>query len=236
MPCRSVSAIPPLIATPDCRSDCYAAGMPRHIYFDLDGTLTDPYEGITQCILYALDELGFPHPTHDYLFNCIGPSLYITFPDLVGADLTPRAIELYRERFNDVGWLENVPYAGIHEALARIAATDCSMFVATAKPRIAANRIIEHFEMSQYFQKVYGCELDGTRSNKADLLSFAIDENPDAVSRTMIGDRKHDLIGATANNMIPVGVSYGYGSAEELETAGAVSIAASPRELADLFT
>lgn len=210
--------------------------MPSHLYFDLDGTLTDPFEGITQCILYALDELGFPHPTHDYLFSCIGPPLYTTFPEMVGEDLTPRAIDLYRERFNDIGWLENVPYAGIHEALAAISTTDCVMFVATAKPRIAAKRIIEHFDMGQYFEKVYGCELDGTRSNKADLLGFAIDENPGATSLTMIGDRKHDLIGATANNMIPVGVSYGYGSVEELEIAGAVSIAAAPGELPALLT
>ncbi|MCH7830900.1 MAG: HAD hydrolase-like protein [Proteobacteria bacterium] len=209
--------------------------MPSHFYFDLDGTLTDPYEGITKCILYALDELGFPHPTDDYLFNCIGPSLYITFPEMVGEELTPRAIELYRERFNDVGWLENVPYEGIHDALAKIATTDCVMFVATAKPRIAASRIIEHFDMGRYFAKVYGCELDGTRANKADLLSFAIDENPGAVSRTMIGDREHDLIAATANHMIPVGVSYGYGSVEELEIAGAASIAASPGELPGLL-
>lgn len=210
--------------------------MPRHVYFDLDGTLTDPYEGITQCILYALDKLDFPHPTHEYLFGCIGPSLYVTFPELVGDDLTPRAIELYRERFNDIGWLENVPYEGIHDALAEIAATDCVLFVATAKPRIAASRIIEHFDMGQYFEKVYGCELDGTRSDKADLLGFAIAENPAAKSRTMIGDRKHDLIGAMANNMIPVGVSYGYGSIEELEIAGAVSIAAAPKELPALLT
>ena len=100
---------------------------------------------------------------------------------------------------------------------------------------VAANRIIEHFDMGRYFAKVYGCELDGTRANKADLLSFAIDENPGAVSRTMIGDREHDLIAATANHMIPVGVSYGYGSVEELEIAGAASIAASPGELPGLL-
>ncbi len=205
--------------------------MPTHVYFDLDGTLTDPYEGITKCILYALDKLGFPHPTDEYLFSCIGPSLYVTFPEMVGEELTPQAIDLYRERFNDVGWLENVPYDGIHDALAAIADSGCTLFVATSKPRIAAGRIVEYFELGRYFEKVYGCELDGTRSNKADLLKYAIGENPQASSRTMIGDRKHDLIGAIANGIRPVGVSYGYGSLEELDAAGASAIARTPAEI-----
>ena len=206
-------------------------GEPTHVYFDLDGTLTDPYVGITQCILYALDKLGFPHPSDEYLHSCIGPSLYVTFPELVGEELTPRAVDLYRERFDDVGWLENKPYDGIHEALASVADSGCLLYVATSKPRIAASRIVEHFEMSRYFEKVYGCELDGTRSNKADLLKYAIGENPDASSRTMIGDRKHDLIGALANGIRPVGVSYGYGSPDELRAAGATAIANSPAEI-----
>jgi phosphoglycolate phosphatase len=205
--------------------------VPAHVYFDLDGTLTDPYEGITQCILYALDKLGFPHPTDEYLHSCIGPSLYETFPEMVGKELTPRAIDLYRERFNEVGWQENIPYDGIHDALAAVADAGCVLFVATAKPRIAAGRIVEHFEMGKYFRKVYGCELDGTRSNKADLLKYAISENPHASARTMIGDRKHDLIGAIANGIRPVGVSYGYGSTEELNAAGATAIASSPADI-----
>ena len=114
--------------------------MPTHVYFDLDGTLTDPYEGITKCILFALDELGFPHPSDDYLHSCIGPPLYDTFPEMVGEDLTRKAVELYRERFNDVGWLENKPYDGLHDALAAVADTHCALYVATSNPRIAAAR------------------------------------------------------------------------------------------------
>ena len=209
--------------------------MPTHVYFDLDGTLTDPYVGITQCILYALDKLGFPHPSDEYLYSCIGPSLYVTFPELVGEELTPKAIDLYRERFNDVGWLENIPYDGIHDALAAVADSGCVLYVATSKPHIAASRIVEHFEMGQFFEKVYGCELDGTRSNKADLLKYAVNENPHASSRTMIGDRKHDLIGAIANGIRPVGVSYGYGSPGELHAAGATAIANSPAEIPEII-
>ena len=209
--------------------------MATHVYFDLDGTLTDPYEGISKCILYALDELGFPHPSHEYLLSCIGPPLYDTFPDMVGQELTLRAIDLYRERFNDVGWRENKVYDGICDALAEIFARGHTMFVATSKPWPAAEKIVEHFEMRQYFEEVYGSELDGTRSNKVELLRYAIGRTPTVKSRTMIGDRKHDLIGALKNDMRPIGVSYGYGSAEELNNAGAVSIAASPADLPGLI-
>ena len=205
--------------------------MPTHVYFDLDGTLTDPYEGITKCFLYALDKLGFPHPSEEYQLSCIGPPLYETFPPLVGEELTRKAVDLYRERFDEIGWLENIPYDGIHDALASVADSGSVLYVATSKPRIAAGRIIEHFEMGQYFERVFGCELDGTRSNKTDLLAYALDENPAASSRTMIGDRKHDLIGAIANGIRPIGVSYGYGSTDELTAAGAIGIADSPGEI-----
>ncbi len=209
--------------------------MANHVYFDLDGTLTDPFEGITKCILYALDQLGFPHPSDEYLHSCIGPPLYDTFPELVGDELTLKAIDLYRERFDELGWLENKPYDGIHDALAAVTNSGCVLFVATSKPRIAARRIVDHFEMAQYFEKVYGCELDGTRAKKTELLKFAIDENPQASSRTMIGDRKHDLIGAIANDIKPIGVSYGYGSYDELTAAGATAIAAAPAELPEII-
>lgn len=205
--------------------------MPAHIYFDLDGTLTDPYEGITKCILYALDRLGAPHPGEDFLRNCIGPPLYDTFPQLVGEELTLAAVDLYRERFNDVGWQENKLYDGILEALAAIRVSGNTLFVATSKPRLQAKRIVEHFAIGEFFETVYGCELDGTRSKKTELLGYAIAENPGALARTMIGDRKHDVIGAIANSMRPVGVAYGYGSREELTTAGAVAIVNTPAAL-----
>jgi phosphoglycolate phosphatase len=210
------------------------ADMPGHVYFDLDGTLTDPYEGITKCILYALDELGFPRPDDDYLYGCIGPPLWDTFPELVGEELTRDAVALYRERFVDVGWKENKPYDGIHDALENIASAGHTLFVATAKPHMHAARIIEHFGMGDYIHNVYGSELDGTRATKAELLKFAMDKNPGNASRIMIGDRRHDLAGAIANNLEPIGVAWGYGSIEELEAAGASAIAQAPAELVDI--
>ncbi len=209
--------------------------MTTHVYFDLDGTLTDPYEGITKCILHALDKLGFPHPDDEYLYSCIGPPLWDTFPELVGKDLTRKAVDLYRERFVDVGWRENQPYEGIHDALESIASAGHAMFVATAKPHVHAARIIEHFGMGKFIHNVYGSELDGTRGTKTDLLRFALERNPGAERHIMIGDRKHDLIGAVANDMTPIGVAWGYGSIEELEAAGATAIAERPANLPDLL-
>lgn len=210
--------------------------MTTHVYFDLDGTLTDPYEGITKCILYALDELGFPHPDDDYLYSCIGPPLWDTFPELVGEALTKKAVDLYRERFIDVGWQENKPYEGIVDALHAVADAGYLLFVATAKPHMHAARIVEHFGMGEFFSTVYGSELDGTRASKGELLEFAIERNPGATRRIMVGDRKHDLIGAVNNAMTPIGVAYGYGSVEELEKAGATAIANSPADLPLILT
>ena len=205
--------------------------MLRHIYFDLDGTLTDPYEGITKCILYALDELGFPHPDDDYLYSCIGPPLWDTFPELVGQELTRKAVDLYRERFIDIGWQENELYDGILEALESIASAGHTLFVATAKPHMHAARIINHFGMGDFFHNVYGSELDGTRATKTELLEFAIEKNPGTVERIMIGDRRHDLLGAINNGMTPIGVAWGYGSVDELEQAGATRIVEYPGTL-----
>ena len=209
--------------------------MRTDLYFDLDGTLTDPYEGITRCILYALEELGFPRPSDDYLYSCIGPPLYDTFPELVGPDLTLEAIDLYRERFVEVGWQENEPYDGILDVLETLAGAGHRLFVATSKPHLHAKKIVDHFGMGQFIDTVYGCELDGTRANKVELLEYAIGKNPGDAHRCMIGDRKHDLIGAIANDMRPVGVAYGYGSVEELTLAGASAIAATPADLPGLL-
>jgi phosphoglycolate phosphatase len=209
--------------------------MPAHLYFDLDGTLTDPYEGITKCILYALDELGFPRPDEEYLYSCIGPPLWDTFPELVGDELTPKAVELYRERFVEVGWQENRPYDGIHDVLEAAAVAGDLLLVATAKPHMHAAKIIEYFGMGDFFDNVYGSELDGTRATKTDLLRFAIDRNAGNVERVMIGDRKHDLAGAIANDMTPIGVAWGYGSLAELDQAGATAVVRTPEELSKLL-
>jgi phosphoglycolate phosphatase len=139
---------------------------------------------------------------------------------------------LYRERFSDVGLFENEAYGEIKDTLSAIAATRQRMFVATSKPAVYANRIIDHFGLRPYFERVFGSELDGTRVDKRDLLRYALDEtNVDPRSAIMIGDRSHDVVGARTNGMTAIGVLYGYGSETELRNAGAHHICAAHPEL-----
>ena len=208
--------------------------MSYNVYIDLDGTLTDPYEGITKCICYALERMGIPVPNDEEMRTFIGPPLLDTFAPLVGEELAPKALEHYRERFSDVGWLENIPYDGIHGALEALTGAGHRCFVATTKPHVYARRIVEHFEMSQYFGNVYGSELDGTRTDKTELLQYAQAERSVRRESIMIGDRHHDMVGAANNGLRAIGVTYGYGSAEELRAAGAESLAASPQDLPGL--
>ncbi len=208
--------------------------MPGNVYIDLDGTLTDPYEGISKCICYALERMGFPLPGDAQLRSFVGPPLLDTFTPLVGEELAPKALEHYRERFSDVGWLENIPYDGIHDALEALTEAGNRCFVATTKPHVFARRIVEHFEMAQYFSDVYGSELDGTRTDKTELLEYAQAKRSVKRESTMIGDRYHDIIGAANNGLRGIGVTYGYGSAEELTAAGAECLAASPQDLPGL--
>jgi len=210
--------------------------MPMHIYFDLDGTLTDPFEGITKSILYALERLDAAPPNEEKLRDFIGPPLQVTFAELLGADQAGRALALYRERFADVGWRENVPYEGIHEALEILQSAGNTLFVATTKPWIFAEKIVDHFAMGNYFTAVFGSELDGTRVDKSELLRWALPQNPTGRSATMVGDRRHDIIGALDNGMDALGVSYGYGSVEELTSSGAGQIVHTPSDLPTVLT
>jgi phosphoglycolate phosphatase len=202
-------------------------------FFDLDGTLTDPKSGITRCIQYALERLGFPVPSQDDLVWCIGPPLHASMKKFVGTDeLAHRAVELYRERFRDVGLYENAVYAGIEETLAKVAAGGRRLFVATSKPKVYADRIVEHFGLGGLFEHVFGSELDGTRTDKADLLAYALSESEvDPARAIMIGDRSHDIVGARKNGMKAIGVLYGYGSLAELTDAGADHLCAAHPDL-----
>lgn len=203
------------------------------IFFDLDGTLTNPKPGITRSIQYALERMSLAVPSEDELTWCIGPPLHASLQKLAGsAELADRALLLYRERFADIGLFENEAYAGIIDTLTAIAATSQRMFVATSKPAAYATRIVDHFGLKSYFERVFGSELDGTRVDKRDLLRYALDEtNVAPGSAIMIGDRSHDVIGARTNGMTAIGVLYGYGSEAELRDAGAHHICAAHPEL-----
>ena len=205
------------------------------IFFDLDGTLTDPKTGITQSINYALTGLGFARQDNDELTWCIGPPLLESFEKLVGDTLATEALALFRERFSEVGWQENAIYPGIVATLQQLTEANQSLYVATSKPFVYAEKIIRHFKMDRYFLRIFGSELDGTRARKGELLRFALSEIEPVARATMIGDREHDIFGAKANRIRSVGVTYGYGSKNELQTAGADVIVNSPGELIRQF-
>lgn len=205
------------------------------IFFDLDGTLTDPKPGITRSIQYALGKLDRPIPPADELTWCIGPPLHGSLKKLLGTDdLADRALLLYRERFADVGLYENEVYPGIEDTLSTLARSGRRMLVATSKAHIYAERIIDHFKLRVYFERVFGAELDGTRSDKTELLGHALQSmRIDPSQAMMIGDRSFDMVGARNNGMTAVGVLYGYGSEAELRDAGAHYLCATPQGLLD---
>jgi len=205
------------------------------IFFDLDGTLTDPKPGITRSIQHALRKLDRAVPSEDDLTWCIGPPLRASFVQLLGGEeFADRGVELYRERFADTGLYENAVYPGIEATLSALQAVGLSLFVATSKPRVFAERIIDHFGLRSYFAQVFGSELDGTRVDKGHLLAYALEETGvDPARAVMIGDRSHDIVGAAKNAIRAIGVTYGYGSASELTDAGAASLCASPEDVLD---
>ena len=206
------------------------------IFFDLDGTLTDPKIGITGSIQYALGKLNMPVPTQDELTWCIGPPLRASFVALLGGEEhADRGVELYRERFNTIGLFENALYDDIVPVLASLHGSGRKLYVATSKPHVFADRIIDHFGLRKYFTRVFGSELDGTRVDKSDLLRYALDETAtDPARAIMIGDRKHDVIGAANNGITAIGVIYGYGGRSELTEAGAKHLVEAPGEITTL--
>ncbi len=208
------------------------------IFFDLDGTLTNPKPGITRSIQYALRKLDRVAPSEDDLTWCIGPPLRASFATLLGdAGLAEEAVSLYRERFADIGLYENEVYGGIHDILSGLSGTGHRLFVATSKPWVYAERIIDHFEMAPYFERVFGAELDGQRSDKSELLGYAVQTaQVDPLQAIMIGDRSHDIVGARNNAMTAIGVLYGYGTEDELKAAGAHHVCATPGVLRDQLT
>jgi phosphoglycolate phosphatase len=208
-----------------------------NLLFDLDGTLTNPREGILACIKHALEELKVDSPPDRTLEAMIGPPLRESFSALLGAnhdERIDRAITLYRERFLAKGLYENALYPGIREALGQLREAGHALFVATSKPTVYARRIIAHFELGIFFDAVHGSELDGTNSDKVKLIEYVLSVEALKSSRTiMIGDRAHDIAGAKANCLVPIGALWGYGSREELIAAGAETLCQKPDSLLD---
>jgi len=210
-----------------------------NILFDLDGTLTDPKSGITRSVAYALKSFGIEVKDLDSLCKFIGPPLRVSFRDFYGfsEDDCTKAVEKYREYFREKGMFDNKVYPGIESLLKNLKHSGRKLYIATSKPTVFAVKILEHFNLLSYFEYVAGSELDGTRDNKSDVIRFALQQNnlTNLTDVVMVGDRKHDVIGARENNIDVIGVLYGYGSKAELIESGADFIAETVEELSELL-
>ncbi|EGO65856.1 HAD family hydrolase [Acetonema longum] len=205
------------------------------ILFDLDGTLTDPKPGITRSVQYALAKFDIHVADLDSLIPFIGPPLsesFQVFYRLSEAD-AKKAVEYYREYFTEKGLYENAVFDGIPELLANLKQAGKTLIVATSKPTVFAEKILQHFQLAHYFSRIAGSNLDGTRVDKDEVIAFALMECLDIPKGRiiMVGDRKHDVIGARKNGICCIAAAFGYGSPEELREANPKAMAASVQDL-----
>lgn len=211
------------------------------VLFDLDGTLTDPKQGITSCVQYALADIGIDEPDLDNLEDFIGPPLKEHFMERYSLDETTAkaCVDKYRERYNPIGVYENKMYEGIDKVLETLKERGIKLAVASSKPTMLVNVVLEHFGLMKYFDVVAGSELDGTRTRKSDVIRYAfelLDEKGLSHERPiMVGDRKHDVIGAREAGIPCMAVAYGYGSMEELAAEHPDFIAKKVSDIADII-
>ena len=209
--------------------------MYQYVLFDLDGTLTDPGLGITNSVMYALRKFGINVSDRSQLYPFIGPPLRDSFRVYYGFsdEQCERAVRYYREYFKKSGMFENEVYDGICELLTRLKASGRTLVVATSKPEVFALEILRHFDLYKYFDFVAGATLNDVRNQKADIIKYALEtlNITEKTSAIMIGDRKHDIIGAKETGLDSIGVLYGYGTYDELKNAGATYIADTPADI-----
>jgi phosphoglycolate phosphatase len=204
---------------------------------DLDGTLTDPAEGIVGCFRLALEALGRSPPPAAELTWIIGPSLRGCFAEFLGAKGDPEeALKIYRGRYSVEGLFEAVVYDGVRETLANLRAAGTRLFLCTAKPLVYAERILSHFDLERSFEAAYGDELGGRFQDKAHLVAHILKgEALEPDDCCMWGDRKHDVIAATRHGIPTIGALWGYGGAEELRAAGAAALCEQPSQVPAAF-
>lgn len=208
----------------------------KAVFFDLDGTLTDSGEGIINCATLALNHFGLPVPSRQEMRVFVGPPLDQTFIRFgVPSDKTDEAIRVFRSRYTTVGKFENFPYPGVREMLESLKSEGCRVFVATSKPESLANEVLNHFDLAKYFEKICGATMDGSRSHKADVIRYLLAQVSGVENIVMVGDTAYDVIGAAEHQIPCIGVSWGYGLVEDMLNAGAVKIAHSPEELAQMI-
>ena len=209
----------------------------KHILFDLDGTLTDPFSGITKSVRYSLKKFGIDSELEP-LKRFIGPPLIDSYIEFFGFDreAAELAVRYYREYYTADGMFDNRVYDGIPELLDKLKADGHELILATSKPIVFANMIMERFDLAKYFDFCFGCELDGRRTKKGEVIAWALENHPIDTSRAiMVGDRLHDVAGAHENKLPCAGILWGYGDREELEAAGADFIVSDIDELRELL-
>ena len=210
--------------------------MSKAILFDLDGTLTDSGEGIINCAKLALSHFGISIPGDQEMREFVGPPLDLTFRKFgVPADKTDEAIAVYRSRYKTVGKYENFPYPGIRELLQALLDSGHRLFVATSKPEALSVDILQHFALDSYFEIIAGATFDGSRSSKADVIAYLLEQVGNLDNTVMVGDTVFDITGAHAHGIPAIGVAWGYGDVAEMQKAGAYAIANSMTELLQLL-
>ena len=210
--------------------------MERSILFDLDGTITDSGEGIMNCAELALRHFGLPVPDRNTMRVFVGPPLDETFTKFgVHPDQTDEAIRVFRSRYTTVGKFENFPYPGVEALLSGLKALGHKLYIATSKPENMAIEVLEHFGLAKYFDLICGATLDGSRSKKADIITYLLEKTGSISSAVMVGDTAHDVLGAKAHSLPAIGVAWGYGKVADMEAAGAVAIAHSMEELLEIL-
>ncbi len=206
-----------------------------YYFFDLDGTLTDPGEGITNSVAYALAKFGITVEDRRQLYVFIGPPLLDAFARYYGFSEkeAETAVRYYREYYREKGLYENKLYEEIPGVLARLKARGKILALATSKPEPFARQILANFDLDRYFDFAGGATFDPSRSRKADVIRYVLDEMQitDRSQVLMVGDRSHDVLGAKENGLASMGVLYGYGNIQELKEAGADFIAGTPEEI-----
>ncbi|MGM0123482.1 phosphoglycolate phosphatase [Enterococcus sp. AZ194] len=208
--------------------------MNKHLLFDLDGTIIDSSEGIYNSVQYAAEKLSLPKLTIETLRKFIGPPLKESFQVYCSLDdkKADEAVAYYRENYQESGMFQIAPYEGITEVIKALNQNN-SIYIATSKPEKFAKEILTYLELSDYFEGIYGADLAGERSQKAEVISYALSHHPeiDKKQAVMIGDREHDIFGGKVNHLMTLGVLYGFGSKEELLSAGADKLADNPNDI-----
>ncbi len=211
--------------------------MFKYVLFDLDGTLTDSARGIKNCIKYSCERMNLTIPSEEVLDTFLGPPLAEKYAEVFNLSKidAQRAVDIYRERFAPIGLFENDVYEGVFEMLENLKKAGCILGVATSKPEIYARKILDHFDLTKYFDVLVGSDLVGGKHDKTDVLKEALFKMNPTEKAVMVGDRCFDIESARLLSVISLAVTYGYGTDEEIEAAKPDFVANTPFEVTDII-